>query len=108
MKKFVFIISLVLVLTASLSIIALAAPDVSGAIESTWNATKDQIKSIVDKVVFPVLSTILAIFFFVKLAGAYFDYRKHGQFEWVAPVVLFACLLFSLTASQFLWTMLGM
>ncbi|WP_413228495.1 DUF3852 family protein [Clostridium estertheticum] len=38
-------------------------------------------------------------FSFIKLlyTGAYFDYRKHGQFEWVVPEILFACLVFTLT-----------
>lgn len=38
----------------------------------------------------------------------YFDYRKHGQFEWTAPAILFACLLFTLTAPTYVWTILGM
>lgn len=48
-----------------------------------------------NNVVFPVIDMILAVMFFVKLATAYFDYRKHGQFEFTAPAILFACLLFS-------------
>ena len=45
-----------------------------------------------------------------KLLGvlAYFDYRKHGQFEWTAPAILFACLVFTLTAPLYIWTILGM
>lgn len=39
---------------------------------------------------------------------AYFDYRKHGQFEWTAPAILFACLIFTLTAPTYVWTILGM
>ena len=61
-----------------------------------------------DKVVFPVLNLVLAVFFFVKLGSSYFEYRKHGQFEIVGPAILFACLLFTLTAPQYLWTILGM
>lgn len=51
----------------------------------------DQIKTVVNNVVFPVIDLILAVFFFAKLGMAYFDYRKHGQFEWTAPAILF-CL----------------
>lgn len=50
----------------------------------------------------------LAVFFFAKLGTAYFDYRKHGQFEWAAPAILFACLVFTLTAPAYIWTILGM
>lgn len=35
----------------------------------------------------------IAILFFVKLGTAYFDYRKHGQFEFTAPAILFLGLL---------------
>ena len=80
--------------------------DVSGAIESTWNAAQGQVKDIVNNVVFPVIDMILAILFFVKIATAYMDYRKHGQFEFTAPAILFACLLFSLTAPSYIWSIL--
>ena len=83
-----------------------AAGDVSGAIESAWGSAKGQIKSVVNNVVFPVIDLVLAVFFFVKLGTAYFDYRKQGQFEWTAPAILFACLCFTLTAPNYIWTIL--
>ena len=49
---------------------------------------------------------ILAILFFVKLGTACFDYRKHGQFEFTAPAILFACLIFTLTAPLYIWSIL--
>ena len=75
--------------------------------ESTWTAASGQIKSVVNKVVFPAIDMILAIFFFVKLGTAYFDYRKTGQFEWTAPAILFACLVFTLTAPLYIWGIIG-
>lgn len=80
--------------------------NVSGAIEGTWNAAQGQIKDIVNNVVFPVIDMILAVLLFVKIATAYMDYRKHGQFEFTAPAILFACLLFSLTAPSYIWNIL--
>ena len=61
----------------------------------------------VDNVVFPVIDLILAVFFFVKLGTSYFDYRKHGQFEWAAPAILFACLVFMMIAPRYIWQILG-
>ena len=102
-------LGIIAILTVLFTTAALAAtPDVSGAIENTWKATQGQIKAVVNNVVFPVLNVVLAIFFFIKLGSAYFDYRKHGQFEWTGPVILFACLVFTLTAPTYLWTILGM
>ena len=80
--------------------------NVSGAITDTWNAAQGQIKDIVNNVVFPVIDMILAVLLFVKIATAYMDYRKHGQFEFTAPAILFACLLFSLTAPSYIWNIL--
>ena len=53
-----------------------------------------------------MIDMILAILFFVKVATAYLDYRKHGQFDFTAPAILFACLLFSLTAPMYIWSVL--
>lgn len=94
-----------LVFTVS-AVPAFAAGDVATAIEQTWTAAQTQIKTVVNNVVFPVVDMILAILFFVKLGTAYFDYRKHGQFDFTAPAILFACLIFTLTAPLYIWSIL--
>ena len=81
--------------------------DVAGAVESTWATASTQIKTVVNNVVFPAIDLILAVFFFAKLGTAYFDYRKSGQFEWTAPAILFACLVFTLTAPLYIWQIIG-
>ena len=97
---------------AMLMVVFMAIPayatggNVSGAITDTWNAAQGQIKDIVNNVVFPVIDMVLAILLFGKIATAYMDYRKHGQFEFTAPAILFACLLFSLTAPSYIWNIL--
>ena len=90
--------AMVTLLVAASAMPAFAAGDVAGAIEQTWTQAQTQIKTVVNNVVFPVVDMILAILFFVKVGTAYFDYRKHGQFEFAAPCILFACLIFTLTA----------
>lgn len=108
-KKLTRILTMVAVLVLMVTTMAMpafAAGNVSGAIENTWNAAQGQVKDIVNNVVFPVIDMILAILFFVKIATAYMDYRKHGQFEFTAPAILFACLLFSLTAPSYIWNIL--
>ncbi|HEX3027900.1 MAG TPA: DUF3852 domain-containing protein [Clostridia bacterium] len=109
-KKFAVVFGLGLLLTILFSTIAFAAGtgDVAGAIEGTWTDASSQIKTVVNKVVFPAIDLVLAVFFFAKLGMAYFDYRKHGQFEWAAPAILFACLVFTLTAPIYIWKILGM
>lgn len=99
-------VMMLLVCTMALPAFATGTGNVSGAIEDTWNAAQGQIKDIVNNVVFPVIDMILAVLLFVKIATAYMDYRKHGQFEFTAPAILFACLLFSLTAPSYIWNIL--
>lgn len=96
------------ILMFSTTVLASGTGDVAGAIEGTWSDASGQIKTVVNKVVFPAIDLILAVFFFAKLGTAYFDYRKHGQFEWAAPAILFACLVFTLTAPVYIWRILGM
>ena len=99
-------VSVILLMLGISAVTVFAAGDVSSAIESTWTSAQTQIKNVVNNVVFPVVDMILAILFFVKLATAYMDYRKHGQFEFTVPAILFGCLVFSLTAPLYIWTIL--
>lgn len=103
-KKVMIAAIAVIVMTFLCSMTAFADGEVASAVESTWNAAKGQIKTIVNNVVFPVIDVILAILLFVKLGMLYSDYRKHGQIEWTAPAILFGCLIFTLTAPLYLWS----
>ncbi len=86
---------------------AYASGDVASAVQSTWTAAAEQIKSVVNNVVFPALDMILVIFFFVKLGSAYFDYRNGNRFDWAPPAILFVCLVFTLTAPTYIWSIIG-
>lgn len=109
-KKILIIFFAVMLLVSMFCVTAYAAGsgDVAGAVEGTWKTASQQIKTVVNSVVFPAIDLILAVFFFAKLGTAYFDYRKHGQFEWAAPAILFACLVFTLTAPLYIWSVVGM
>ena len=98
-------VMMVLVCTMAMPAFATGG-NVSGAITDTWTAAQSQIKDIVNNVVFPVIDMILAVLLFVKIATCYRDYRKHGQFDFTAPAILFACLLVSLTAPSYIWNIL--
>jgi hypothetical protein len=87
--------------------LAAGSGDVASAVEQTWQDAATQIKTVVDDVVFPALDMILVVAFFAKIAMAYFDYKQRGQFEWTGPVILFACLVFTLTAPLYIWGIIG-
>ena len=108
-KKIALVMLIVTVLACMMSVSAFAAEtgDVAGAVEDTWVEARGQIKDVVNNVIFPVIDLILAVLFFVKVATAYLDYRKHGQFEWTAPAILLGTLIFSLTCPLYIWNILG-
>lgn len=110
-KKTAKIIFTAIMMIAAMTVLSVCAfaegGDVAGAIEGTWSTASGQIKQVVNNVVFPVIDLVLAVFFFAKLGLAYFDYRKTGHFEWAAPAILFACLVFTLTAPMYVWTIIN-
>ena len=84
-KKVIVLLVMALFMVAMMSVTAFAAEgDVAGAVEDTWIAARGRIKTVVNNVIFPVIDLVLAVLFFIKVATAYLDYRKHGQFEWSA------------------------
>ena len=108
-KKVIVLLVMALFMVAMMSITAFAAGgDVAGAVEDTWIAARGQIKTVVNNVIVPVIDLVLAVLFFIKVATAYLDYRKHGQFEWTAPAILLGTLVFSLTCPLYIWKILGM
>ena len=108
-KKIFAMLLMTLLMVSVLSVTAFAAGtgDVAGAVEDTWVEARGQIKDVVNNVIFPVIDLILAVLFFVKVATAYLDYRKHGQFEWTAPAILLGTLIFALTCPLYIWNILG-
>ena len=108
-KKKLFALILAVALMMSMATVAFATGggNVAAVIEQTWKSAAQQIKTVVNTVVFPALDMILVILLFVKIATAYLDYRKHGQMEWTPAAILFAGLIFSLTAPTYIWTILG-
>ena len=108
-RRFGALLALTLLLVCMMATTAFAAGtgDVAGAVEGTWQTASGQIKSVVNNVVFPAIDLILAVFFFAKLGTVYFEFRKSGHFEWTGPAILFACLVFTLTAPLYIWQIIG-
>lgn len=66
-KKILLTVFAVLMLVSVMSVTAFAAEgDVAGAVEDTWIAARGQIKSVVNKVIFPIIDLVLAVLFFRK------------------------------------------
>ena len=102
--KFISAAGMAVAAMLAMSATAFAAGDVAGAVTNTWTTARQQIVNIVNNVVFPCLDVLLAILLFVKIGGAYLDYRKHGQMEWTPIAIIFGGLIFTLTAPLYIWT----
>lgn len=107
MKRTIFLVVVVLLIATVFAEPCFAAGEVAGAIEDTWKAVAGQIKTVTNNVIFPVVDCVLAILLFVKLATSYFEYKKHGEFEFAGPAILFFGLIFSLTAPLYVWNIIG-
>ncbi len=109
-KKCVRVLLLALIVAVLCVVPAFAsssAGNVADAVEQTWTDAAGQIKDVVNTVVFPALTMILGVAFFVKVAMTYFEYRRHGQFEWTGAAILFVCLIFVLLAPNYIWNIVG-
>ena len=103
-KKVIAGVASTVCFAAMMSLTAYASGDVAGAVTSTWTTARAQVVSVVNNVVFPVIDVILAVLLFVKITLAYLDYRKHGQLEWTPIAIIFGCLIFTLTAPLYIWS----
>lgn len=105
-KKVVIFITVILLLCFSVTVFA-DSGNVSAAIKETWTSASSQIKEVTNSVIFPVIDCVLAILLFVKLAMSYFEYKKHGEFEFTGAAILFFGLLFAMTAPLYVWNIIG-
>ena len=72
-KIFAFILAATLLITMAVTAFAAGNGNVAGVIEQTWKSAAQQIKTVVNSVLFPALDMILVILLFVKIASAYLD-----------------------------------
>jgi hypothetical protein len=106
-KKIALILLALIMLTVIFPQSVSAAGNVATAIKSTWTEAAKQIKTVCDGVVFPAVDLVLAVLFFVKLGTSYFEFKKHGQFEFTGAAILFFGLIFMLTAPLYIWNILN-
>lgn len=97
-----FLVALITVTALSTVCFAAGSADVAGAITSTWDGMKGQIKTIVNDVVFPILDGVLGILLIVFITKSAISYKRNGEFDIIAPAVCLGGLLFVLTAPLYI------
>lgn len=101
-----FLVALITVTALSTVCFAAGSTDVAGAITSTWDGMKGQIKTIVNDVVFPILDGVLGILLIVFITKSAISYKRNGEFDIIAPAVCLGGLLFVLTAPLYIWNII--
>jgi hypothetical protein len=72
-SSIILAVVLIVCLFCCITTFAAGTGNVAGAIVGTWTTASWQIKTVVNKVIFPAIDLILAVFFFAKLGMTYFD-----------------------------------
>ena len=81
--------------------------DISTAVSGIWANISGQMKTICNNVVFPALAWTCGIAFVISVIIVIINYKKHHTVEVTWPIILLVGLIFSLTASSWVWTLIG-
>jgi len=84
--------------------------DVAGTLQDTFdNYIKPQIIKFVEGVMLPVIDVILVVSFVFNIVMAGVNYKKNpgGEFEWRIPALLFLGLVISISATLWMWGIIG-
>ena len=106
MKKLKKIITAASIAAMSGVVVAEAKTDVAGMTKNIYNDTFQQVKSVVNDVVLPIVIGVLIVLFIVKTATVYNEYRKSGHLEWTAPALLFVGLCVAVVAKTYMWSVM--
>jgi hypothetical protein len=112
-KRIIILTAMLTVVCSIFTVTAFAATtntDVGGNLQSAFQTyLQPQIIKIVNGVVLPIIDVVLAVYFLVKIVMAGVNYKKNpgGEFEWHVPAILFAGLVIALTASLWMWGIIG-
>lgn len=80
---------------------------VADAVEQVSDGLMLQGKQIVNNVVFPIITFVLAVVFIALICLAVFNYRKNGKMEWTGIIISGACLAASIAAPPIIWMIVG-
>lgn len=106
--RVVTVCALVALMAAMMALPASAATnDISSAVSSVWKDVSGQAKTICNNVVFPALSWVCGIAFFISVIMAIINYKKHHTVEVGWPIALLVGLIVSLSASTWVWKLIG-
>lgn len=68
---------------------------------------KPEVKGVVNKFLFPLISAILLIAFIVQVVRTYKDWKEHGEIDYEKVIVCGVCLVLCIAAPAFMWGVIG-
>lgn len=109
LKKFLMIsLLLALILPAFSMPVFASSVDVAGPIVDAFNTyMKPQIEKVFNYAILPLIDAFVLFKFIMSIVAAVRDYRRSGEFEWNHPAILFCTLIFTLSATLWMWNILG-
>lgn len=79
---------------------------IATGLESAWGTAKTEIRSVFDKVVFPIFGFILAIGFVADLIFIAVKYRRTREIEFITPVLLLLGTILAFSAPLWIWNVI--
>ena len=77
---------------------------ISDVLEQILNqGIKPEVKGVVNKFIFPLISAILLVVLIIQIVRTYKDWKEHGEVQYEKPLIIGVCLAISIAAPLFMW-----
>lgn len=107
LKKFLLVSLLFALILPAFSMPVFAATDtvdIAGPIVDVFKTyIQPQVEKLVDYVVLPLIDVFIIIKLITSIVAAVHNYHRAGEFEWTNPAILLLVLIFTMTASLWMW-----
>ena len=81
---------------------------ISTVLEQILNdGIKPEVKNVVNKFVFPLISAVLLVVLIIQIVRTYRDWKEHEEVRYEVPIIIGVCLAISITAPLFMWGIIG-
>lgn len=81
---------------------------ISDVLEQILNdGIRPEVKGSVNKFLFPLITAVLVVVFFIEAVNTYKDFKKNGEIDKEKLLVTGVCLILCIVAPSFMWGVIG-